>query len=71
MNDELVKQLIKRLDLIIGFKLNPLDDKATDQEKIRRLDSCSFSPSEIAFLLDSTSAKISKQLYVVRNKKVK
>ncbi|MBI3289998.1 hypothetical protein HYZ78_01235 [Candidatus Microgenomates bacterium] len=69
MNDESTKQLIKRLDLIVSMKINPLKDIATDQEKIQRLDSFGFTPTEIASILDSSSDKISKQLYVVRNKK--
>ena len=69
MNDELTKQLIKRLDLILSMRINPLSDTATDQEKIQRLDSFDFTPTEIASVLGSTSDKISKQLYVIRNKK--
>lgn len=69
MNDELTKQLIKRLDLILSMRMNPLSDTATDQEKIQRLDSFDLTPTEIASVLDSTSDKISKQLYVIRNKK--
>ncbi len=69
MNDKLTKQLIKRLDLILSMRMNPLSDTATDQEKIQRLNSFDFSPAEIASVLGSTSDKISKQLYVIRNKK--
>lgn len=69
MNDELTKQLIKRLDLILSMRMNPISDTATDQEKIRRMDALNFTPTEIASVLNSTSDKISKQLYVVRNKK--
>lgn len=69
MNDELTKQLIKRLDLILSMRMNPLSDTATDQEKIQRMDTFNFTPTEIASVLNSTSDKISKQLYVVRNKK--
>lgn len=69
MTDELTKQFIKRLDLILSMKMNPLSDKATDQEKIQRLNSFDFTPTEIASVLGSTSDKISKQLYVIRNKK--
>lgn len=69
MNDELAKQLIKRLDLILSMKMNPLGDTVTDQEKIQRLDSFDLTPTEIASILSSTSDKISKQLYVIRNKK--
>ncbi len=69
MNDELAKQLMKRLDLILSMRMNPLSDTATDQEKIQRLNSFSFTPTEIASVLGSTSDKISKQLYVIRNKK--
>ena len=69
MNDELTRQLIKRLDLILSMKMNPLSDTATDQEKIQRLNSFDFTPTETASVLGSTSDKISKQLYVIRNKK--
>ena len=69
MNDELTKQLIKRLDLILSMRMNPISDIATDQEKIQRMDAFNFTPTEIASVLNSTSDKISKQLYVVRNKK--
>lgn len=69
MNDEITNQLIKRLDLILSLRINPLSDTATDQEKIQRLDSFGFTPAEIASVLNSTSDKISKQLYVIRNKK--
>ena len=69
MNDELTKQLIKRLDLILSMRINPLRDTATDQEKIQRLDAFGFTPTEIASILGSTSDKISKQLYVIRSKK--
>lgn len=69
MTDELTKQFIKRLDLILSMKMNPLSDKATDQEKIQRLNSFDLTPTEIASILGSTSNKISKQLYVIRNKK--
>jgi hypothetical protein len=69
MNDELTKQLIKRLDLILSMKMNPLSETATDQDKIQRLDSFGLTPTEIASVLSSSSDKISKQLYVIRNKK--
>lgn len=69
MNDELIKQLIKRLDLILSMRMNPLSEVATDQDKIQRMDTFNFTPAEIASVLNSTSDKISKQLYVVRNKK--
>ncbi len=69
MNDESTKQIIKRLDLILSMRMNPLSDTATDQEKIQRLDSFDYTPTEIASVLGSTSDKISKQLYVIRNKK--
>lgn len=69
MNDELAKQLIKRLDLILSMRMNPFNDAATDQEKIQRMDTFNFTPTEIASVLNSTSDKISKQLYVIRNKK--
>ena len=69
MKDELAKQLIKRFDLILSMRMNPLSDTATDQEKIQRLDSFDYTPTEIASVLGSTSDKISKQLYVIRNKK--
>jgi hypothetical protein len=69
MSDELTKQLIKRFDLLLSIKLNPVSDTATDQEKIQRLDALGFTPIEIASILNSTSDKISKQLYVIRNKK--
>lgn len=71
MNDELIKQLVKRIDFILSIKINPLSDKATDQEKIQRLNTFDFTPTEIASVLGSTSDKISKQLYVIRNKKGK
>lgn len=71
MNDELTKQLTKRLDLILSMRMNPLNDTASDQEKISRLDRFGLTPSEIALILGSTSDKISKQLYVVRNKNKK
>ncbi len=69
MNDEISKQLIKRLDLILSLRINPLSDTATDQEKIKRLDSFGLTPADIASVLNSSSDKISKQLYVIRNKK--
>lgn len=69
MNDGSAKQLIKRLDFILSMKMSPLSDTATDQEKIQRLDSFDFTPTEIASVLGSTSDKVSKQLYVIRNKK--
>lgn len=69
MNEELIKQLIKRLDLLLSMRMNPLNDTATDQEKIQRMDAFNFTPTEIASVLNSTSDKISKQLYVVRNKR--
>lgn len=62
-------QLVKRFDAWLSLELNPLNETATDQEKIQRLDSFGFSPGEIASILGSTSDKISKQLYVIRNKK--
>lgn len=69
MNDELIKQLIKRWDLILSMRMNPLSEVATDQDKIQRMDTFNFTPAEIASVLNSTSDKISKQLYVIRNKK--
>ena len=69
MNDELTRQLIKRFDLILSMKMSPLGDTATDQEKIQRLNSFNLTPTEIALVLGSTSDKVSKQLYVIRNKK--
>lgn len=69
MNDDLAKLLIKRLDAWLSVQFRPIDNKATDQERIKRLDSFDFTPSEIAAILGSTSEKISKQLYVIRNKK--
>lgn len=69
MSDESIKQLLRRLDLMISMKMNPISDSATDQEKIQRLDSFGFTPTEIASILHSTSDKVSKQLYVIRNKK--
>lgn len=69
MNGELTKQLLKRFDLILSMRMNPLSDTATDQEKIQRLDSFDLTPTEIALILNTTSDKISKQLYVIRNKK--
>jgi hypothetical protein len=60
---------LKRLDLALSLKLDSLKDSATDQEKIERLDSFGFSPSEIANILGSTGDKISKQLYVIRKRK--
>lgn len=71
MSDELTKQLIKRLDLILSMRVNPLSDTATDQEKIQRLNAFGLTPSEMALILGSTSDKISKQLYVVRSKNKK
>ena len=69
MKDELIKELIKRLDASLSLQMNPIDEKATDQDKIERLDVFGFSPAEIAAILGSTSDKISKQLYVVRKKR--
>lgn len=71
LTDAQIERLLRRLDASLSLKLNPLDDAATDQEKIFRLDSFGFLPAEIASLLGSTSDKISKQLYVIRNKKKK
>lgn len=71
MNDESIKQFVKRIDFLLSMKMNPLSDTATDQEKIQRLDTFGFTPAEIASVLGSTSDKISKQLYVIRNKKDK
>ena len=69
MNNELIKQLIKRFDALLSLQLNPISDKPTDQEKIQRLDTLDFTPAEIAYILGSTGDKISKQLYKIRNKK--
>lgn len=69
MNEELMKQLLKRLDVSLSMQMNPIGDTSTDQEKIQRLDSFGFIPAEIASILGSTSDKVSKQLYVIRNKK--
>lgn len=69
MNDDFTKQLIKRLDVLLSTLMNPIGDTPTDQEKIQRLDNFGFTPTEIASILGSTSDKVSKQLYVIRNKK--
>ena len=69
MSDQLIKQLIKRLDASLSLQIKPFDEKSTDQDKIERLDIFGFSPAEIATILGSTSDKISKQLYVVRKKR--
>lgn len=71
MTDDLIKKLIQRVDAFLSMQMNPISEKATDQEKIERLDKFGFSPTEIAIILDSTSEKISKQLYVVRKKRNK
>lgn len=69
MNDDMTKQLIKRLDVLLSVLMNPIGDASTDQQKIQRLDNFGFTPGEIASILGSTSDKVSKQLYVIRNKK--
>lgn len=69
MNDDSTTQIIKRLDVLLSTLMNPIGDVPTDQEKIQRLDNFGFIPSEIASILGSTSEKVSKQLYVIRNKK--
>ncbi|KKP60709.1 MAG: hypothetical protein UR54_C0009G0039 [Candidatus Roizmanbacteria bacterium GW2011_GWA2_34_18] len=69
MENKLIKQLIQRLDASLSLQMNPINENATDQEKIKRLNAFGFTPAEIASILDSTSDKISKQLYVIKNKK--
>ena len=71
MDDKLIKQLIQRLDASLSLQMSPIRDNATDQEKIKRLNTFGFAPAEIASILDSTSDKVSKQLYVIKNKKKK
>lgn len=71
MSDELIKQLIKRLDLLLSIKVNPFGDDVTSQDKIKRFSTFGFTPTEIAKILDSTGNKISKQLYVIKNKKIR
>ena len=66
MNEESIKQLLKRLDLLLSLKMKPLSEKATDQDKIQRLNAFNYTPGEIATILESTGDKISKQLYKIR-----
>lgn len=68
MDNKLIKQLIQRLDTLLSLQINPIDNKAIDQEKIKRLNTFGFTPAEIASILDSTGDKISKQLYAIKNK---
>lgn len=69
MDNNLIKQLTQRLDAFLSLQMNPINDNATEQEKIKRLDTFGFTPAEIASILGSTSEKISRQLYVIRNKR--
>ncbi len=71
MTDTINTEVIKRLNLMLSLSINPIRDSATEQEKIQRLDSFGFTPAEIAIILGYSSDKVSKQLYVIRNKNKK
>lgn len=64
-------EIIRRLNLMLSLNINPIRDSSTEQEKIQRLDSFGFTPAEIASILGYSSDKVSKQLYVIRNKNKK
>ena len=68
MDSDSMKQLSKRLDALLSLTISPLKETSTDQDKIQRLDAFGYTPGEIASILGSSSDKISKQLYVIRNK---
>ena len=72
MEQDTLKKILQRLNILISLELNPLyPEKSSSQDKIERLDSFNLKPSEIAEIIGSSSDKVSKQLYVIKGKKVK
>lgn len=72
MEEETLKKILQRLNILISIELSPLyGEKSTDQQKIERLDSFGLKPSEIGEILGISGDRISKQLYVIKGKKVK
>lgn len=67
MDDEILKKILQRLNILISLKLT--QEKGSDQEKISRLDSFGLKPSEIAEILGKSGDKISKQLYAIKTRK--
>lgn len=69
MNEETLEKILQRLNILISLELNPFYEKATDRDKIDRLDSLGLKPSEIGEILGVSNDKVSKQLYAIRSKK--
>lgn len=69
MREELLNKILKRLDVLIGLQLKEFSwDRASDQDRIEKLDQFGLKPSEIADILSTTGDRVSKQLYAIKRK---
>lgn len=72
MEPELVQKLLKRLDILISLKMSSKSwIDSVDQDRIAFLSRFGLEPAEMAEILNTTGDKISKQLWVIRQKKSK
>ena len=70
MQDEILKNILKRLDILISLQLSPKSwHDSTDQARIEFLSKYHLKPAEISEILDKSGDKISKQLYAIKRKK--
>lgn len=72
MQAEILEKILKRLDILIGLEVNPSRwEKEPTQSKIERLYFAGLKTNEIGRVLGISSEKISKQIWVIKNKRNK